>query len=596
MDPSFLKNDKKYLYLGIIGSGFFFVMMPITCYLLVHVNPDFYVEKLYINSSTKLGIYEHAAISTDTELCTQIGKDILMKNGSAIETAIASLICMGVVSSQCVGLGGGFFMVIYDNKRNEVSVLDARETAPSKATKFMFINNSIDSQIGGLAIAVPGELEGYEQAYIRTEKNIPWKDLFQPSIDLCRKGFPVTKHMAKALHLNRDIILKEESMKIFINKATGDVFKEGEIMTRLDLANTLKKIAINGAAELYREGETRKNFVNDIKNLGGIITEEDLDRYYTIRKKPTKIILKNNFTVFGVPAPGSGHVLSFMLNVLDGFDLNKYSNWNTLDEITLTFHRIIETFKFAYSHRRKLGDREDIKETITEKNLLNTNFAKIIRAKIKDDRTMQDVNYYGGNYGMVDVDGGTGHVSVVARNGDAVSVTSSINLHFGCKRVSPSTGIVLNNHMDDFSTPDVTNFYGFPSSESNRIKPGRRPMSSMSPTIILDDKGKVWLVIGGSGGSRIASGIALVAMQLIWLDKNVKEAIDMLRVHHQLFPDYISYENNFPKVVLRKLQKLGHKTKEKEGSLSVIEAIHRDKSGMWHSNADFRKNGKSDGI
>ncbi|XP_023218595.1 glutathione hydrolase 1 proenzyme-like isoform X1 [Centruroides sculpturatus] len=605
MDTSFLRafsnNGKRYLYLGIIGFGFFSVMMPIACYFLINDNFKAYSQKLYLNSPSELGIYEHAAISTDTGLCTQIGKDILMKNGTAIETAIATLVCMGVVNSHSMGLGGGFFMTVYNSKKKVVTVLDARETAPKQATKFMFINNSTDAQIGGLAIAVPGELDGYERAYFYSDKYIRWKDLFQPSIRLCTEGFPVSKHMAKALKLNRDIIFQEESMKIFINNDTGDIFKEGEIMTRLDLARTLEKIALYGAAELYNEGETRENFVTDIQNFGGIITEEDLVNYRAFWKNPTKITLKNNFTVYSVAVPGSGSLLSFMLNVLDGFDLNSYTNWNTLDGVTLTLHRLIETFKFTYSYGKNLGDKDvEYQTSETETMLLDKKFAETIRAKIQDDRAMQDTNYYGGNsesnYGSVNVDVAAGHVSVVAPNGDAVSVTSSINHYFGCKRVSPSTGIVLNNHMDAFSSPSVSDSFVFSPNKRNQIMPGKKPMSYMSPTIILDDKRKVWLVIGGGGGPRINTGIALVTMQLLWLNKNVKEAIDMPRVHHQLFPDYISYENNFPEAILRKLEEMGQKTKEKEDIMSVIMAIHRSKSGMWHSNADFRQNGKSDGF
>ncbi|XP_023218596.1 glutathione hydrolase 1 proenzyme-like isoform X2 [Centruroides sculpturatus] len=485
MDTSFLRafsnNGKRYLYLGIIGFGFFSVMMPIACYFLINDNFKAYSQKLYLNSPSELGIYEHAAISTDTGLCTQIGKDILMKNGTAIETAIATLVCMGVVNSHSMGLGGGFFMTVYNSKKKVVTVLDARETAPKQATKFMFINNSTDAQIGG------------------------------------------------------------------------------------------------------------------------IITEEDLVNYRAFWKNPTKITLKNNFTVYSVAVPGSGSLLSFMLNVLDGFDLNSYTNWNTLDGVTLTLHRLIETFKFTYSYGKNLGDKDvEYQTSETETMLLDKKFAETIRAKIQDDRAMQDTNYYGGNsesnYGSVNVDVAAGHVSVVAPNGDAVSVTSSINHYFGCKRVSPSTGIVLNNHMDAFSSPSVSDSFVFSPNKRNQIMPGKKPMSYMSPTIILDDKRKVWLVIGGGGGPRINTGIALVTMQLLWLNKNVKEAIDMPRVHHQLFPDYISYENNFPEAILRKLEEMGQKTKEKEDIMSVIMAIHRSKSGMWHSNADFRQNGKSDGF
>ncbi|XP_023218594.1 glutathione hydrolase 1 proenzyme-like isoform X2 [Centruroides sculpturatus] len=557
-----------------------------------HLDEDFSIMyQLYSPSESELGIYNYAAVSTDAAPCAQVGKDILMRNGSAVEAAIATLICMGVVNCHSMGLGGGFFMTIYDKKNKKVRILDARETAPAGAKEDMFKNNSKNAKVGGLAVAIPGELLGYQIAYNEYCKSFSWRNLFLPSIELCRKGFPVTPHMAMALRLNRDIILKEQCLRdVFVNRRTGDIYREGEIMTRLDLAITLEEVSKRGAGALYGEGNMRKRFVEDIRTFGGIITEEDLQNYSTVWREPTRTTLRNNYTVYSVPPPGSGSVLSYILNVLDGFNLNSDSNWRTLDDISLTFHRVTEIFKYAYAQKMNLEDSEDPSVLQTVQKLLSKGFADETRARIKNNKISHNPEYYGLRFRKSE-DGGTAHLSVIAPNGDAVSVTSTVNLYLGCKRVSPSTGILLNNQMYDFSYSR-----SYEINERNRIKPGRRPMSSMSPTIILDDKGEVWLVIGGNGGSLIITGIALVTMQLLWLQKNVKEAIDMPKIHHQLFPDSICYESRFPKAILKRLKMLGHKANERYHTLSIIMAIHRHKNGKLYANADYRKNGKTDGF
>ncbi|XP_067130221.1 scoloptoxin SSD14-like isoform X2 [Centruroides vittatus] len=394
-----------------------------------HLDEDFSIMyQLYSPSESELGIYDHAAVSTDAAPCAQVGKDILMRNGSAVEAAIATLICMGVVNCHSMGLGGGFFMTIYDKKNKKVRILDARETAPAGAKEDMFKNNSKNAKVGGLAVAVPGELLGYQIAYKEYCKSFSWRNLFLPSIELCRKGFPVTPHMAMALRLNRDIVLKEQCLRnVFVNRRTGDIYKEGEIMTRLDLAITLEEISRRGAGALYGEGNMRKRFVEDIRTFGGIITEEDLQNYSTVWREPTRTTLRNNYTVYSVPPPGSGSVLSYILNVLDGFNLNSDSNWRTLDDISLTFHRVTETFKYAYAQKMNLEDSEDPLVLQTVQKLLSKGFADETRARIKNNKISHNPEHYGLRFHRSE-DGGTAHLSVIAPNGDAVSVTSTVNL------------------------------------------------------------------------------------------------------------------------------------------------------------------------
>nr|CAH7726908.1 unnamed protein product [Callosobruchus chinensis] len=453
-----------------------------------------------------------------------------------------------------MGLGGGFLLTYYQKSTNEVISLNARETAPEKAHKDMYNGNRFASQLGGLAVAVPGELIGYWTLYNRFGKGLPWADLVQPSIDLCEKGFPVGKFLADSFLENPDKLLGGPVTKeLVMNPYTKKAYKAGEIMKRPRLAKTLRIIAKQGGMALHN-GVLTEGFVKDVQDRGGILTVEDMKNYKPIWVNPVQTTFTNGHTLYSIPLPGSGAVLSLILNILDSFLIR--GDFYT----PINYQRMIESFKFAYGARTNLGDSDTPFMRGLIARMLSKDYAKELRSYIYDKNTFDNVAYYGANT-TFEEDHGTAHICVLAPNGDAVAVTSTINGRWGAYLGSPSTGIILNNEMDDFSSPGFQNLYGLPPSPSNFIQPGRRPISSMSPTIILNRKGDVMMIIGAAGGSKITTSVAQIIVKHLWYGIDLKRAMDEARVHHQLMPNVLLIEDNFKleyEKLLDKIEKIGH--------------------------------------
>lgn len=551
-----------------------------------------YSNFTFRSSPSQLGQYRQAAVTVDGEPCAPIGREILEKGGSAVDAAVALLFCNGAVNPQSMGLGGGVFITVYTNSTGVAEVIDGREAAPLATTAQMFIGNSSLVRSGPLSVAVPGELKAYHAAHQKYGK-LPWSELVEPTIQLCRKGFPVGKHLAMKLEEKQEGVLSEASLKeSFFNNDTNEVFKEGEILKRPLFANTLQEIAEKGAEEFY-SGELGKKFVKDVQQIGCLITEEDLKSYQAHVKPATKYTLLGEHVMYSVPPPGSGPVLSLALGILAGYGYSGSNATGSVDDVALMYHRIVEAFKFAYAKRTYLGDDAFVNTSDIMELMLSRDYANSLRSKISDFET-HEPSFYEPATHVVD-DKGTAHVNVLASNGDAVSATSTVNRYFGAMLVSPSTGIVLNSGMDDFSVENATNSFGLEWSTANLIAPGKRPLSSMCPTIVTDSSGAVHTVIGGAGGSRITSGTALVLFKTLYLDETIKMAIDDLRIHHQLYPNHIFYEKSFPPIILDKLQEFGHKVRP-EVEESAFQGITRSEDGAIFANMDFRKGGSIGGY
>lgn len=396
------------------------------------------------------------AVVTNGYGCSDIGKSIFEKGGSVADAAIAALFCEGVSLPQSMGLGGGFLLTIYDKKTGTVRSLNAREVAPLAANETMFNGDSSLSQKGGLAVAVPGELKGYWYLY-QEYGSLPWKDLIQPTIDLCNNGIYVTAFLAKTFVGKLDLLYADPVLReSFIDPETNSTYLEGQYVKRERLAKTLEIIAVEGAHALYSvNGSLIQGFVQDVQDNGGILTVDDLLEYEPIWQESIQANLSNDHTLYTSPLPGSGPVLAFILNILDGFlDLdNLYSVTN--------IQRIIEAFKFAYGYRTKLGDDNFVNISDVVSNMTSKSFAEEIRTKISDTTTSQNASYYGAEVSLLE-DHGTAHLVVLAPNGDAISVTSTINFVFGAGFASNSTGIILNDEMDDFSSPNITSGFDIP--------------------------------------------------------------------------------------------------------------------------------------
>lgn len=310
--------------------------------------------------------------------------------------------------------------------------------------------------------------------------------------------------------------------------------------------------------------------------------------YFRIEwEEPYELTLRNGDTLYSVPPPASGAILAFILNTLEGYNFTRDSIDDTSNTVT-TFHRIIEVFKYAYAKRTEMGDPKfaNIKGLLEE--IASKTFAENIRRKIKDGETRTDPEYYGGEFFENLTDHGTSHLNLVAPDGDAVSVTSSLNIFFGAGMTSKRTGIVLNSQMDDFSYPWKINYFGLPGSPSNQMRPGKRPLSSMCPTIIVDSDNNVKLVVGGAGGSQITSSVALTLIRMLWFGDTIKSAIDAPRIHHQLVPMEVNYEYGILEQVVNGLKAIGHIMKK--GVKSNVCGLHVDKNYVY-GNADFRKGG-----
>ncbi|KAH8256067.1 hypothetical protein KR026_006723, partial [Drosophila bipectinata] len=522
------------------------------------------------------------AVASNGAGCAEIAGAILELEGSAVDATIATMLCEGIMLPHAVGIGGGFVATIYSKETGLVESLIARETAPAAATRDMFLGGNIT---GAMWCAVPSEVYGYWKMHEKYGR-LPWKRLFQPAIDLCRNGVKVCQKLAAALVYEEKRIRNEPSMaEIFINPKTNNIYREGEIMYRPKLAETLTIVADEGPESIYRGGRIGRELVEDIQAMGGIVTEEDLQNYEARWEKPLQSRFNGNYELFTSPLPTSGAVLTFILNVMEPlFTTNTDKYWQ----------RLIETFKHAYGYRTNLADihyEPNVREVY--ENLMDPKFAADVRQLILEDSTSQNMSDYSAKYAGVE-DHGTAHISILAPNGDAVSVTSTINFLFGGIVRSRKTGIILNNQMDDFSSPGRSYNFGMPPSPTNFIKPGKRPMSSMCPSIILDAQGDVKLIIGGSGSAKIPTSMAETLLRYFVLKEPIGKAIDSGRFHHQLAPMALYVEERVPKPTVAYLESIGHKINYvNEQVIFCSQTAIAIEQGEPHPHCDWRRFGST---
>ncbi|KAJ3268964.1 hypothetical protein HDV01_002074, partial [Terramyces sp. JEL0728] len=476
----------------------------------------------------------NGAVATEHELCSDIGVNVLKDGGSAVDSAVATCICIGTVNFYASGIGGGGFMV-HRGADGETTVFDFREEAPAAATTNMFIKDPMSAQLGGLSVAVPGELRGLEQAHKKFGK-LPWKRLFEPSITIARDGFRVNKAFEAKTKSTKDEIAKDPILQKLL-APNGKLLVDGDWLKRPEYAKTLESIAEEGA-DVFYNGWIADELIKTVNRTGGILTLEDLRNY---RAKETRPLVGSyrGLKVISAPPPASGAVLLSVLNTIEN-----YSAFDKLDP--LNTHRLVEALKHGYAERGFYGDPIDM------------------------------------------------HMSILGKEGDAAALTSTVNLLFGSKVVDPVTGIVLNDEMDDFSIPGVSNSFGLAPSPYNYVHPGKRPQSSSAP-VIIEKNGKVFVVSGASGGSHITTSTVQSIIRMIDLDSSPYDAVMAPRVHHQLLPDKVEIESYIPGDVEAGLIERGHEIKKLEPGVytSCVSSLKRLSSGLVLAAGDERKHGQA---
>ena len=552
-------------------------------------------------------------VAADHGRCSDIGASVLQNGGNAVDSAVATALCQGIYNPMASGIGGGHIMLIrLPNGTSEV--IDAREIAPLAATEKMFKGRPQAALVGGLAAAVPLELRGLHLAHSR-HGILRWSQLVEPAAEVAENGFEAHPYLVSALEM-ANFTAQPELRDIFmIHDVHTKSWRAPQVnetcCRRPQLAQVLRDVAKEGPDVLYT-GKYAAQFASDIQEAGGIITIEDLDAAQAVVKEPLRTRVMG-VDVIGPPPPSSAATIMTALLVLGGYDLPLAGSGS------LGIHRAAEAMKHAFALRMSLGDPGSssgesslvphLKELLAD--MQSSEYADSLREMILDDGVL-NTTMYGGKWnilkgGVLPEDHGTSHMSVVDRNRMAVALTSTVNTGFGSKVLSRSTGIILNNQMDDFSTPGQPNVYGIPPSPSNFIVPGKKPFSSMSPLVVERD-GKLRMVLGASGGPRIISAVLQTLLRVLAYGEDAFSAVAGPRVHHQLVPDVLygeawtagGVEFYYDNSTLHGLEARGHQVLPSAWG-AVVQAVVADpdpasnggtgESGILRAVSDPRKDG-----
>ncbi|XP_008836100.1 glutathione hydrolase 5 proenzyme [Nannospalax galili] len=530
--------------------------------------------------------FAHAAVAADSKICSDIGRAILQKQGSPVDAAIAALVCTGVVNPQSMGLGGGVIFTVYNATTGKVEVINARETVPASHVRGLLdqCEKALPLGTGAQWIGVPGELRGYAMAH-RRHGRLPWAQLFQPTITLLREGFRVPFILSQ--FLNNSFLrpsLYASTLRQLFFKGT-ETLRPQDPLPWPALANTLETVATEGAEAFYT-GRLGHMLVEDIAKEGSQLTVEDLAAFQPEVVDPLEMPL-GNYTLYSPPPPAGGAILSFILNVLRGFNFSVEMVAQPEGKVNM-YHHLVETLKFALGQRWRLWDPRSHPGTQnTSQDLLGDALAQHIRQQI-DGRGDHQLNHYN----LAGVWGnrmGTSHVSVLGEDGSAVAATSTINTPFGAMVYSPQTGILLNNELLDLCWRHTAG-----STVTPPPVPGERPPSSMVPSIMINKAQGSKLVIGGAGGELIISAVVQTIMNKLWLGFNLTEAI-AAPILHVNSKGHVEYEPKFSQEVQKGLQDRGQKQTQRFIFLNVVQAVSQEGPCVY-AVSDWRKAGKASGY
>ncbi|KAH3680086.1 hypothetical protein WICMUC_000569 [Wickerhamomyces mucosus] len=539
-------------------------------------------------SPIHLKISLKGAVASDVEECSKLGTDILLQGGFAADAAVTVALCIGAINSFNSGIGGGGFITSKLYQDDNAISIDAREAAPLNSYRDMFIGRENLSKIGGLAACIPGELKGlYTLFETHGSGKLSWKQVIEPVIELTRNGWNASIVLASAIKSDENFLKDNyEIWKFLFKENKTELIEVGDLVKRPILANTLELIANNGSDAIFYDpyGPIASNLIKTINNHGGIFQPDDFILYKPIVSTALHTKFLNN-DVYTCQGSCSGPALITGLNIFNSFGIQEGKDMDPLST-----HRLIETMKHMASARTRLGDpNTDNINLITSKE-----YAEIARNLIDDNKTLDSIQDYNPAY-QNNEPHGTTHFSIVDQYNNAVSMTSTINLLFGSLVKDPQTGIILNNEMDDFSTPGSKNAFGLQPSIFNFIRPQKRPLSSTVPTIIVNELGKPDLIIGSAGGSRILTAVFQAIVRTYSYNIPLLETLAYPRIHHQLSPNHIEYETHIGNDIIESLKSKGHDVLEQPPK-TAMNAIRRWR-GEWHAVSDYwRKRGVASAL
>lgn len=517
-----------------------------------------------------------AIVAADNPLAADAGLAILQRGGSAVDAAIATALAVCVVHPASCGIGGGGFMLIHDARTRRTVALDYRETAPAAAAPSQYEENgayvAAKSRKGALAVGVPGEVAGLAAAHARFGR-LPWRDVVEPAIRLARDGFPVSHHLAARIKDQAKALAADPELRAIYLDPNGEPWTEGALLRSPHLADTLEGVAERGPRAFY-EGDVAAAIVATVRSGGGVMTARDLSRYRPAWRKPLEVGYRGA-DVYTMPPPSSGGpALVLALRTLARYDVA------ALGVASPTrFHLFAEILKHAFADRARVSGDPAFDPVLPAPG------PAALAGRLHATHTMPP-EAYGAN-APAPSDGGTSHLSVIAPDGSAVACTTTINTAFGAVIGVPGTGIVLNNEIDDFSF-DSPNVFGLAPSRTNRIAPGKRPASSMTPTVAVRDHHAV-VAVGASGGPLIVSATIEVLSNVLDFGLPPAAAVAAPRVHHQWQPNVLLVEPGVRDVDRSALALLGHQLREIPAVAAVSLAI--DLPGNGGGAGDPRKGG-----
>jgi gamma-glutamyltranspeptidase / glutathione hydrolase len=529
-------------------------------------------------------IDDDGMVVSQRKIASEVGAQILKDGGNAVDAAVATGLALAVVLPRAGNLGGGGFMIIHLKDKNETIAIDYREKAPSGAFRDLFLDEEGNydkkkAQFSLLSAGVPGSVAGFHHALINYG-TLSWEEILKPAIKLAEEGFEIPHDLANTLASKRyraRLSSNEAAAKVFY-KADKSLYVAGEILIQKDLARTLKLLSEVGPDAFYK-GEIAALIVKEMEKNGGLITLQDLKNYNIVEREPLVGDYKDYKIVSMPPSSSGGTHLIQMLNMLEEFPI-KEMGFGSAESI----HILAEVMKRAYADRSKyLGDTDFYK---VPSSLTSKEYAKSLNVFISGDKvTPSDEVSPGNPYPYESPD--TTHFSVMDSLGNAVSNTYTLNFSYGSGMMIPGTGMLINNEMDDFSSkPGTFNGYGLLGSEANAIEGNKRPLSSMTPTIIFKND-EPYMVFGSPGGSRIITTVLQVALNVMDHDMNIAQAVHSPRIHHQWLPEVLMIESGFGPDTERLLTEKGYKLYPST-TMGSVQAIMKE-GDYFYGSADPRR-------